>query len=376
MARRVSPVIFIMLLLASVVFGQANGKLQLHFIDVGQGDGAVLISPKGETVLFDNGIPDHCDLPLSYLDQLGITKVDYHIASHYHGDHIGCTSQVLETFPLKVAAFDRGGTTYRKKLGQKDAIFDAYTNAVGSKRKEATSGEKILLDSDGINPVVIKFVAMNGEGIETTNENDLSLVCLIKFGKFDAVMGGDLSGNNANGYKNIEGVVAEKVGQVEVYKVHHHGSDNSTSSFWLEKTKPRVAIISASGKIGTNHHHPRLDCMNRLHQFKVKTYWTEQGGGAKPNPEWDVVGGNIVIEVEPNADEFKVKYSNYRSDTYPMWEGTTPEGTQQQAYAWSKKSKIYHYADCKYVPNIAPENLERGGSPPEGKELHKGCPER
>ncbi len=39
---------------------QTNGKLQIHFKDVGQGDGAVLISPQGEVVLFDNGVLNQC----------------------------------------------------------------------------------------------------------------------------------------------------------------------------------------------------------------------------------------------------------------------------------------------------------------------------
>ncbi|SRR6266849_2904748 len=47
------------------VFGQANGKLQIHFIDVGQGDGALLISPQGEMVLFDDGALKFCDKPLA-----------------------------------------------------------------------------------------------------------------------------------------------------------------------------------------------------------------------------------------------------------------------------------------------------------------------
>src|SRR5512139_4210340 len=86
------------LLTASAAFGQANGKLQIHYIDVGQGDAAVLISPNGETVLFDDGVAKYCDMPVSYLQQLGVTKIDYHIASHYHDDHIGCASEVMRAF--------------------------------------------------------------------------------------------------------------------------------------------------------------------------------------------------------------------------------------------------------------------------------------
>jgi competence protein ComEC len=108
MTRRILSAVLFVLLVASFVFGQANGKLQIHFMDVGQGDGTILISPEGETVLFDNGVAKKCDPCLSYLQQLEVTRINYHVASHYHADHIGCTSEVLDMFPLVVAAFDRG----------------------------------------------------------------------------------------------------------------------------------------------------------------------------------------------------------------------------------------------------------------------------
>jgi beta-lactamase superfamily II metal-dependent hydrolase len=359
---------FILLfLITSTAFGQANGKLQIHFIDVGQGDGAILISPKGETVMFDNGIPGHCDLPISYLQQLGVTKLDYHVASHYHDDHISCTSEVLAAFPLSVTAFDRGYTY----PGQ---VFKRYQKAVGTKRKQATVGDKITLDADTVKPVTIEFVAMNGAGISTTNENDLSLVAVIRFGKFDAVMGGDLSGYDTGDYKDIESSVADKVGQVEVYKVHHHCSRYSTNDKWLSVVKPKIGIISASGNIGRNHNHPTAECLERLHKAGVKTYWTEPGGGAGPEPEWDIVGGNIVVEAEFNQNEFRVTYNWSRTNTYPLWESTGTQPETEPKYAWSKKSNVYHYAGCRYVSNISPDNLQRGDTPPPGKELHKDCP--
>src|ERR1044071_6943362 len=88
----------------------STGKLQLHFMDVGQGDGALLISPGGETVLFDTGVRNDCDRPLSYLQQLGISKIDYLIVSHYHDDHLGCAVAILQEYPLQKFSFDRGGT--------------------------------------------------------------------------------------------------------------------------------------------------------------------------------------------------------------------------------------------------------------------------
>src|SRR5512143_1142657 len=72
----------------------ANGRLQIIHLDVGQGDGAVLISPLGQVVMIDDGVSGN-PTPASgvkvpqQLQALGITHVDHHFASHYHSDHIG-----------------------------------------------------------------------------------------------------------------------------------------------------------------------------------------------------------------------------------------------------------------------------------------------
>ena len=117
----------LLLVFASPLFAQANGRLQVHYIAVGQGDAAVLISPQGQVVMFDNGVLNQCANPVAYLRAIGVTKIDYHIASHYHSDHIGCTAAVLGAFPLQQCAYDRGGryTT---------ATYNSYVAAVGTKR--------------------------------------------------------------------------------------------------------------------------------------------------------------------------------------------------------------------------------------------------
>jgi beta-lactamase superfamily II metal-dependent hydrolase len=353
-----------LLLFTSTVFGQANGKLQIHFIDVGQGDGALLISPLGETVLFDNGKRNNCDLPVSYLQQLGTSKIDYMIASHYHDDHIGCTTEVLTEFPLQKKAYDRGGT-------YNSSTFQKYVLKLGAKRTAATAGTTIILDAGTGHPVKIEIVALNGNGTPTTNENDLSLVATIRFGNFDAVIAGDLSGFKTGSYEDIETSVSSKVGQVEVYKVNHHGSSYSSNNVWLGTLKPKIGIISAG--VGNTYGHPTQECLDRLHAAGVKTYWTEIGHGVEPDPSVDTIGKNILVEATPASWTFTVTYGNNQMDTYPDW-GAPPDAETEATYAWSKKSTVYHFAHCKYVQNISAANLEKGNTPPAGKTLHVGCP--
>jgi beta-lactamase superfamily II metal-dependent hydrolase len=369
MRLRLSALALFLLTLPAAALGQANGKLQIHFMDVGQGDGAILISPNGETVLFDDGVMKQCDKPLAYLQQLGVTKIDYHITSHYHADHIGCAAQVLGEFPLQKTAFDRGESYH-------SGTYDAYVAITGSKRQAATTSTTITLDQGSASPVTINLVALNGNGISTDNENDKSLVAVVHFGQFDAEIGGDLSGIDTGDYKDIESSVAPHVGEVEVYKVHHHGSAYSSNKTWLDTIKPVVAIISTGD--GNTYGHPTLECLDRLHAANIKRiYWTETGAGVDPDPTRDVVGGNIIVEVAPASTTFTVTYKGTSTDTYAVHGASVVPDSPDAAtikFAWSKKSKVYHFVGCRYVNSISPANLEKGALPPDGKTLHKGCP--
>lgn len=370
MLKRFHLLIGLCLFLSGSLFGQSNGNLQLHFIDVGQGDGALLISPMGETILFDDGRQGACDKPVSYLQSLGISKIDYHITSHYHLDHIGCAPQVFLVAPLQKVAYDRGGS-------YNSSTYRNYIQAVGDKRQTVTDSTTIILDSSSANPVTVKIVAFNGNGVSTTNENDLSVVAVVSFGGFKAEIGGDLSGEKTGDYEDIETSVAPKVGQVDVYKVHHHCSAYSTNTAWLTTVQPRIGIVSVGD--GNSYHHPTEECLERLHNAGVKLYWTEKGD-ATPDPLTDIVAGTVIVQIAPRSAIYTVSYGN-QSDSYSLWSPAggdstaipTPPTVQRQ-YVWSKKSNIYHYADCKTAATIKPENMQRGNAPPAGKTLHQLCP--
>lgn len=302
-----------LLLFTISAYSQENGKLQIHYMDVGQGDGAVLISPLGEILLFDNGFTQCGQRSVKYLASLGITHIDYMIISHYHKDHFGCTKAVLDKFPLRKASYDRPGDPENAT-----DTYDAYVAAVGNKRRHVNNNTVITLDADSSNPVTINIAAFGGAGVDTTNENDQSVAAVVHFGEFDVMMAGDLSGFKTKRYKDIETPVSKKVGQVEVLKINHHGSDHSSNSRWLAKLKPRVAMISAGN--GNTFGHPTATTVRRLHDTGIaKVYWTERGNGASPKAGRDVVAnGAIIVQVSPGASKFTVSYKT-KTDTYSMW---------------------------------------------------------
>jgi len=90
----------VLLVVNAFAFGQAqDGKLQIHHIDVGQGDGAVLISPKGEIVLFDMGEDmkrKDCQPAIAYLDQLETAHSIRISGSGQHSDLCGAEDVLVE----------------------------------------------------------------------------------------------------------------------------------------------------------------------------------------------------------------------------------------------------------------------------------------
>lgn len=284
----------------------APSALQVHHIDVEQGDAALIVSPEGETAMVDNGDMDECANVLSYLGTLGITSIDYHFASHYHADHIGCLGEMAAAgITVAVACYDRGGSY------DSNVFRDDYRDICGAKRQTASKGQVVTLDASAADPVTITVIDLDGAGvsISSSEENGRSLVLLLTYGSFDEALAGDLTGKSPN----VESVAGPQVGDVEVYKVSHHGADTSSHDDWLDATTPEIGVIS----VGNNSHgHPTGAALSRLHDHGVKTYWTNLGSGATPDPAWDREGGDIVIEALPGPGaEFTVSGAGF-ADTY------------------------------------------------------------
>lgn len=293
--RWLAPAALALLLLPALALAAGNGKLQIHHIDVGQGDGILIISPLGETALVDDGTYTDCSGILAYLEGLGLTSIKYHFTSHYHSDHIGCIDDMAsDGITISTAGYDRGGS-------YSSTMYTAYVNTLGSKRTTISTGQTITLDASATYPVYIKCIRY---GAATSDENSNSMVLKVSYGAFDEVMGGDLT-------SSYESSVGSSVGDVEVYKVHHHGSAGSTSTAWLTATTPEVGIISVGD--GNSYGHPTSTALTNLHNAGVKTYWTETGAGVSPNSSYDtVVNGAVIVQAQPgSSDTYTVDGDSY-----------------------------------------------------------------
>ncbi len=266
-----------------------NGRLQVIHMDVGQGDGAVLISPLGEVAVIDNGpggTPAMGVTVPNQLKALGITTIKHHFASHYHSDHISGTDDIVNAGITIQNGWDRGGS-------YTTAAYTTYKNTLGAKRHTIVKNQIVTLDSLSTHPVFIKCVDLAGAGLSGgSEENNLCLILKVTYGEFDEVFGGDTPGFNSGSYVNVEAPASLEIGKAEVYKVHHHGSATSSSAVWLSAMQPKIGVISCGN--GNSYHHPTADALSRLHAASVHTYWTELGSGVAPDPAWDKVANGQV----------------------------------------------------------------------------------
>lgn len=332
---------------AAVQAQLANGKLQIHHVSVGQGDGALIVSPLGQLVLVDSGVYNNCAPFLNYINSLGITSIDYHFASHYHADHIGCLDDLIVSgVTLNVAGYDRG-------YSYTTQTYTNYVNALGSKRQTIAKNQVITLDAGSENPVYIKCVDLNGAGVYSvtgSDENAKSVVLKITYGNFDEVMGGDLTGSSGL----VEATVGPEVGDVEVYKVHHHSSATSSYDSWLNATTPEVGIIS----LGSNSYgYVNSSTLTRLHNHSVKTYWTHIGSAALPVEGWDKVGGTIVIEAQPGPGAAYTITGTGFVDTYYN-SGVAPDAEPPQVAVTNPLGGEVFYVDSEEaIEWVATDNV-------------------
>ena len=301
----------------------AQNTLGLYFINVGQGDATLVVGPTGKTCLIDAGSAgDGLGDILPKLNQLGITQLDFSVATHWHSDHMGGFAELRYNGFWPVVAYDRGLDP--SLAGQ--FTYNNYHAAMGGHRAAMTLG--LVLDMGGgasLQCVVVDAVPLGGAAVPLSGtsqiENNRSVVMKLVYGDFEAVIGGDLEGG-FSGTADLESVAGAVVGDVDVYKVHHHGSDTSTNSFFLGQIRPEIAVIPCGDNNPYNHPHsnpvnallasPDLLSLYRLESCNPATL-------TPGNPLQQVVGGDLTILTD--GAQYTVSGPGIVTVTHPVDEG-------------------------------------------------------
>ncbi|MES1204643.1 MAG: ComEC/Rec2 family competence protein [Pseudomonadota bacterium] len=249
------------------------------FLDVGQGDAAVVQLPEGRTVLIDGGgTYDGSFDPGSrvvepFLRARGITRLDAVALSHPHPDHLGGLTRIMARFPvgrLWTSGDDGHNPAYVR------LVADARARGVGTPVPAAWRVGATVIDPLG--PYVAgRGGGQDGEHIgppEGTTVNDASLVLRIVFAGRAVLFTGDIE---ANGEGELRGrtTVGQEVAS-DVLKVPHHGSRTSSGDELLDVVRPRLAVMSLGWK--NRFHFPRPEVVARYRARGIRLLRTDVNG--------------------------------------------------------------------------------------------------
>ena len=239
----------------------ADGEIEVHFVDVGQGDCAIIRTPDGN-IIIDAGTNSSEDQMKAYIDKLGIDSFEYAIFTHPHEDHIGGAEVVMRNYKVNnVLIPDLAATTkvYETML---DSIEESGANVVvieAGKELEFTVGSLV---AKVLGPVEID-----------DDKNNASIVMNVKYGKTGILFTGDAE------VKSEELLLKKyKLGQLraDIIKLGHHGSDTSSSLDFLRAVSPKVGIISCG--VDNTYGHPNAEILTRLESEGIEYHRTDKEG--------------------------------------------------------------------------------------------------
>jgi competence protein ComEC len=249
--RKFVGLLFVVLAAATA---QAQG-LSITFLDVGQGDAAVIRSPTGNTVLIDAG-----QSPTRVTAWLRRAKVDslyLAIASHNHADHIGGMASAISTMPVRY--YMHNG------MSASTATFRRIMALLSASRAIVLRADPRLIDLGG--GAVLRVLPTTPEA---RTQNDASIGLELTFGSFRALFTGDAEERQRAFWRS------DSIGAVHLLKVSHHGSENGTDPRWLAPLSPCAAVISVGAR--NSFGHPSLAVLQLLASARVATYRTDYTG--------------------------------------------------------------------------------------------------
>ena len=243
-------------------------EMEVHFIDVGQGDAALVVTPHGHAMLFDTGgtrdgtfdIGARVDVP--YLMHYGVREVDYIFLSHAHEDHAAGAGAVLSRMPVKcVYTADEGTAVYARSMRLGDG------NPLLMKLIHAEEGQSIVLD--GVTVDVLYAPSL--EEVKHATGNEVSNVYRVRYGNASFLFTGDLV------KEHEEKILARGTDlHTTVLKVPHHGSDTSSCEDFVRAVNPLYAVYCVG--VDNSFGHPRPSVVERYERAGAQTLRTDRDG--------------------------------------------------------------------------------------------------
>lgn len=252
----------VLLNMLAIFYFSPKDELKIYFFDVGQGDAILISDSYGRQIIIDGGPNDKLSYYLSKLIPAGDKKIEAILVTHSHYDHYKGLLKVLNDYEVEQIIMPKQGSSAK--------TWGKFVELINEKNIPAYSpvGESRIYVGEN-------YLEIIWPGIVAKDPNNSSVVSQFNVGDYNIMLMGDAGAV-------VESALARnnKLEQVEVLKVGHHGSKYATSETFLAKIKGRNAIIS----VGKNNRygHPHKELLKRLESKAYQILRTD-------------VDGNIVI---------------------------------------------------------------------------------
>ncbi len=304
---------------------------KVHFINTGNSD-AILIENKGQFAMIDTGDTDDDVKMKSYLQKQGVKRLDYLVLTHYHADHIGGADTVATDFEIGMTLVPNGDASTK--------VYQDYINDLSNKGLQPS----VPLEGSVFNLGSATLTFYNTAG-GNSNENNDSLVVVYENGEDRALFTGD-----------AEAEVEKKlsVGDIELLKVGHHGSNTSSTRSFINQIQPEYAVILTGQP--NQYGHPHQETLSLFESKGIPVYRTDEQG--------DIVftsKGN-GFETELSSGSYTPGQSSSNSSTSQSSSDSThykddnPNGIYNQESTQSKES----YKNCTLLREVYPNGVPTG----------------
>ena len=247
---KVIVVVFLIMLLLTRIVRIINPTLKIYFIDVGQGDSTLIVTPKNKKILIDGG-EGKTNVLFQYLLDRRINKIDYIIISHFDSDHCNGLIEIIEKMRVEnivMSKQSKESEEYKKIL----EIIKQKNIKVSSVKAE----DKIIIEKN----LYIKILNP-AEKFEFQDLNNNAIVAKLVYKNFSMLFTGDIEKAEESLAKKYKNELKSTI-----LKVAHHGSKTSTSEEFLKYVEPQIALIG----VGENNKfgHPNQITIEKLKNIR------------------------------------------------------------------------------------------------------------
>lgn len=263
-------------------------------------------------MLIDGGNVDDSQLVVSYLDQMGVQKLNYVVCSHAHEDHVGGLAAVLAKYPA-----DRVYSPVTAYSSKAFSDFAKKAQAQGLSLTVPSPGDRFSLGDAS--------VVILGPVKEYEQTNNTSIVLKVSYGQSDFLFTGDME---TTAERDMLDYWQDQGFEAEVLKVGHHGSNTSSGYRLLYYTDPDYGVISVG--TGNSYGHPHEEPLSRFRDAGMVILRTDELG-------------HIIARTDGQDITFTWQNQNAQPAAVEPGDGTDFYG--------SKKSHKFHDASCKNLPS-------------------------